>query len=102
MKHICPLCGYDGLKEAAYYADPSTDAIGSEIMCPCCAFQFGYHDDNLRITFAEWRGQWIAEGMQWRCDNKPKHYNPVVQLERVDTMLVRYRWWEDPKWQGPT
>ena len=44
MKHICPICGYKGLDEQAYY-DLSKFDGGSFEICECCRFQFGVDDD---------------------------------------------------------
>lgn len=44
MKYSCPVCGYKGLDEPAYY-DFKKLAGGSFEICECCRFQFGLDDD---------------------------------------------------------
>lgn len=41
-KYTCPVCGFDGLKEAPYgpNQEPSYE------ICPNCGFEFGFDDRN--------------------------------------------------------
>lgn len=39
-KYICPVCGFDGLKEAPYGPDKEP----SYEICPNCGVEFGFDD----------------------------------------------------------
>ena len=41
-KYTCPVCAFDGLKEAPYgpHQEPSYE------ICPNCGFEFGFDDRN--------------------------------------------------------
>ena len=76
--HICPVCGYDELKEP-----PRNRTGGASLeICPSCAFQFGVTDDDKGLTYDEYRQQWIEKGMKWASKGrKPrKDWNPQTQL----------------------
>ena len=77
MKYICPVCGYTGLSEPAYYNGSSSDEF-----CECCGFQFGWTDDDLGYTFADWRKKWVDGGMKWSITTikSPPNWNPRKQL----------------------
>ena len=57
-KHICPVCGFDGLKEAPFgpHHEPSYE------ICPRCGFEFGFDGGNDPAVFAEFRQRWIKNG----------------------------------------
>lgn len=95
MAHYrCPVCGHKNLERPAYNGGPEVGAA-SEQICGCCYFHYGYDDDAAGHTFADWRNQWIAEGMPWRStQKKPRNYSPTEQLKHVDMNVVRKRWWE--------
>jgi hypothetical protein len=57
-KHICPVCGFDGLKEAAF--SPSHEP--SYEICPRCGFEFGFDGGNDTAIFTEFRERWIKNG----------------------------------------
>jgi hypothetical protein len=57
-KNICPVCGFDGLKEAAF--SPSNEP--SHEICPCCGFEFGFDGENDPAVLAEFRQRWIKNG----------------------------------------
>ncbi len=79
--YTCPICGYGELEMPAY-----TDyGASNNELCLSCGFEFGFHDDSEGITVEQWREEWIAEGMPWRCDeeDKPEHWNPKAQLFRI-------------------
>lgn len=40
MMYTCPVCNYNELDEPPY----NTHGYGSDEICPCCVFQFGYDD----------------------------------------------------------
>jgi len=44
LKYTCPVCGFNGLKEAPYgpNQEPSYE------ICPNCGFEFGFDDRNDR------------------------------------------------------
>lgn len=58
MPYTCPVCGFNGLDEPPY----SPDGHGLFEICPSCGFQFGVTDDDLGISFREWRESWVAAG----------------------------------------
>ncbi len=57
-KHICPVCGFDGLKEAAF----SPNDEPSYEICPRCGFEPGYHGGNDAEIFKKFRQRWIENG----------------------------------------
>lgn len=79
MKHLCPVCGYDGLNEPPY------DIHGSASfeICPCCGTEFGYQDAT--VSHAILRQRWIDGGMHWSSDFgfPPEGWNPVEQLRKA-------------------
>jgi hypothetical protein len=81
-KHICPVCGFDGLKESPYGkgGEPSYE------VCPCCGFEFGFNrDENYRL----FRQKWIENGANWFiADKKPKRWDLRRQLENIDDMEI--------------
>ncbi|MFD4785078.1 hypothetical protein ACFWNH_29070 [Rhodococcus qingshengii] len=79
MTYTCPICGYPGLTERPYYND-DTDA--SLQYCPCCRFQFGWHDHDKGYTHTMWRQHWIDSGMPWshQLIPAPSGWDPVAQL----------------------
>jgi rubredoxin len=60
-KHICPVCGFDGLKEEAF--SPSNGP--SYEVCPRCGFEFGYDGGNDPAIFKEYHQRWIKNGSKW-------------------------------------
>jgi len=54
-KHICPVCAFDGLKEAAFgpHNEPSYE------ICPRCGFEPGFDGGNDPEIFKEFRQRWI-------------------------------------------
>lgn len=82
MKHICPVCGFDGLREEAYDAN----GYGSLEICVCCGFQFGYDDyPDKKIGIEQWRVNWIQEGCLWfsSTTHPPIGWSAKKQLRRV-------------------
>jgi hypothetical protein len=63
----------------------SASGGGSYEICPCCSFEFGYHDDAQGFSYEEWRRLWIAEGMPWSWPShgSPPDWDPVEQLRRA-------------------
>ena len=77
--HRCPVCGYPGLME-----EPRSPSGGpSYEICPSCGFEFGVTDDDLGLTYEEWRRRWIASGMRWDSGDiepPPEGWDPRQQL----------------------
>jgi hypothetical protein len=90
-KNICPVCGYDELREPAY----DEDGGGNFEYCDSCRFHFGYHDRGYGIEepethkiHQEWREKWIKDGMPWRDeDEKPFNWNPINQLRNIGIII---------------
>ena len=82
MNDTCPVCGFADLHEPPY----SPSGHGLFEICPSCGFQFGVTDDDLGISFHEWREQWIARGMRWSSKGKmtPLGWNPGEQLHQLE------------------
>lgn len=59
MKNLCPVCGYDELKQP-----PTFDMI-----CPCCGTQFGY--DDFAVSHEDIRGAWLQSGAAWFSHKTP-------------------------------
>jgi hypothetical protein len=80
-RYQCPVCGYPCLEEPARFEDgyPSWE------ICPSCGFEFGYDDDEAGHSYADWRQQWIADGMPWRLRSyrKPPGWDPQAQLRAL-------------------
>jgi rRNA maturation protein Nop10 len=81
MTYTCPVCGFDDLKEPPY----SREGHGLFEICPSCGFQFGVTDDDLGISFREWRESWVAKGMPWSSIGiaAPARWNPREQLQKL-------------------
>lgn len=71
MKHICPVCEFDGLYEEPY----SEIGGGSYEICPSCGFQFGYDDfPDKEDLITKWRDNWIKNGKPWYSKYRaPEH-----------------------------
>jgi hypothetical protein len=82
MPYVCPVCGFPGLDDPPR---SSVTGAGSDEICPSCGFQFGYHDDDRRISYQEWRKKWIAEGMKWDkgSSTPPQGWDPAEQLKSI-------------------
>jgi hypothetical protein len=76
----CPVCGYPSLIE-----NPRTKAGGGSYeICPSCGFQFGVSDDDLGLSYSEWRKKWRAGGMKWSSTMKPpRNWNAEANLARI-------------------
>lgn len=60
--NVCPVCKYDDLFEQPY----NEKGVGSDEICPCCGFQFGYDDyPNKSEAYLKWRRDWINNGCKW-------------------------------------
>lgn len=79
---ICPICG-----SPDQFDEPRSSREGepSYEFCPCCLFQFGFHDDDQGFGYSEWRGRWISRGMPYGAegDRPPSEWNPTAQLLSV-------------------
>lgn len=79
--HMCPVCGYSGLKE-----NPRSRAVsGSVEICPCCNFEFGVTDGDMGINYNAHREEWISQGMPWSSTSRkePKSWEPGSQLANL-------------------
>ncbi len=79
LNWICPICGAsDQIDEPRSI----TDGDPSFEHCPCCLFQFGFHDDSEGYSYSEWRGHWISQGMHYglKGEPQPAEWNPTSQL----------------------
>lgn len=82
MEYTCPVCNYKGLYEAPY----NTDGYGSDEICPCCGFQFGYDDYPNKIEGQKkWRLNWINSGYPWFSKSRlaPNGWDGKKQLENL-------------------
>ena len=76
----CPVCGYLGL------VDPprSKEGYASYEICPSCGFEFGVTDDDLHVSYEQWRTEWIANGMAWWSRApQPATWDPRRQLREL-------------------
>ena len=79
-KHMCPVCGFDGLQEPPY---DEHNAPSYEI-CPCCGFEFGFDEAFSQDTFDSFRQKWLKSGAQWFTPElKPKTWDLKKQLSRL-------------------
>lgn len=95
-KYICPICGYDKLKN-----NPTQDSYE---ICPCCGYEFGsfeYNKEDISKYFPKFqenpevfsfiRNQWIGNNFTWWSKNtqKPKNWNPISQLNNLQNYLFK-------------
>lgn len=81
VTYKCPVCGFPGLTEPP--RSPRTGGASYEI-CPSCGFQFGVTDDDLGLSYAAWRQQWVERGMPWDSGDlepPPEGWVPAAQLK---------------------
>ena len=79
-KFICPVCGFDQLKEPAY----GQDGEPSYQICPCCGFEFGFDDGTKSETFISYREKWIKTGALWFNQKlRPQNWSIDAQLENI-------------------
>lgn len=76
---ICLVCGYNELEE------PPIDEYGYKtfIVCPCCGFEFGFHDDDQGYTYEGYLKEWIQNGEKWAYLPKPEDFDLQKQLENI-------------------
>jgi len=84
-KFICPVCGFEGLKEPPYTEnnEPSFE------ICPCCGFEFGFNnkeDIDLEKNHQAYRENWIRNGAKWFL---PQFMPKDWQLEKQLTNIIR-------------
>jgi predicted RNA-binding Zn-ribbon protein involved in translation (DUF1610 family) len=82
-RHRCPVCGYPDLEEP-----PRSSVTGgaSYEICPSCGFQFGVTDDDLCVSYEEWRRRWVERGMPWDSAGirpQPQGWDPPRQLQSL-------------------
>jgi hypothetical protein len=79
-KNICPVCGFDGLSEAAF----DEHGMPSYEVCPCCGFEFGFDSQNDPVAFGRYRATWLKSGASWFLKKrKPKRWNKLRQLKNL-------------------
>lgn len=105
--YICPVCGYDKLKQSP--------AESYEI-CPCCGYEFGtceyycnsnypvdvgcefnYKEDEKFYSYV--RELWVKQGCKWYHKEKmPRNWNIKKQLlntglseSEIDKLLENYK-----------
>ena len=81
--HLCPVCGYPGLKEPPRSL---RTGAGSYEICPSCGFEFGVTDDDEGFSYDEWRQAWVDRRMPWDSQAIrpiPEGWDPVQQLRRL-------------------
>lgn len=94
-RYTCPVCYYPALDEAPYTWCKMENGnyiwAPSYEYCPCCGFQFGYHDyPDIKEGQDRWRQQWILNGgishvsPKW---NLNKHL--IAALCRVLSMIIK-------------
>ena len=81
VKHLCPCCGFPGLREAPR----SASGGASYEICPSCGFQFGVSDDDQGYSYARWRALWIKVGCIWASQGikAPRGWNANDQLDKL-------------------
>jgi len=80
-RYICPVCGFDGLKDPPYNKsnEPSYE------ICPCCGFEFGFNGTDNQIAFTDFRQRWISSGAHWFMQKlKPKEWDLKKQLNNLN------------------
>ena len=87
---ICPICGYMGL-EGMPYSEENGIFYGNHIICSCCGFQFGFHDDpreQRQNLMKKWQFNWIKSGCKWWSPNPlPMDWNPGEQLKNINIFI---------------
>jgi hypothetical protein len=81
VTHTCPVCGFNDLNEPPY----SRDGHGLFEICPSCGFQFGVTDDDLGMSFREWRESWVAKGMPWSSKGRTAAMESPGTTSKADT-----------------
>lgn len=82
-KNICPVCGFDELKEPPY----SKEKEPSYEICPCCGFEFGFDDDYSDRILSLFRQKWIEAGAKWFiAHKKPQDWDLNKQLQNLDNI----------------
>ncbi|MFC1709136.1 hypothetical protein ACFL2J_03640 [Candidatus Omnitrophota bacterium] len=79
-KYICPICGFNGLKESPYSKanEPSYE------ICPCCGFEFGFDRGESVKEYQSFRRKWIEGGANWLVlDRKPEDWDLNRQLDNI-------------------
>lgn len=78
-KYICPVCGFDGLKEPPFGVNNEP----SHEICPCCGFEFGFDEDGA-AGFNIFRLHWIENGTKWFTSaRRPKNWDVEKQLKNL-------------------
>jgi hypothetical protein len=82
-KYICPVCGFDGLKEPPY----SQENEPSYEICPCCGFEFGFSGENDVEVFTAFRNHWLERGAKWFMQkHRPANWDMQKQLDNLNKL----------------
>ncbi|WP_040214192.1 hypothetical protein [Clostridium polynesiense] len=82
--YICPVCGYDKLREEPY----DNDGNPSYEICNCCGFEFGYDDSSEGRNFETYRKRWIEKGASWfNLKARPVEWDLEKQLININTNI---------------
>ncbi len=85
--HICPICGFSSLEEAAY----SLEGDESFEMCPSCGCEFGY--DDFGKTHRELRKAWIERSVPWSSSSPaPENWDAEKQLKSLASLPMEQAW----------
>lgn len=83
--YLCLICGYNQLPDPLYRKDGIPDISP---ICPYCAFQPGYDDEELGLTIKEYRENWLREGATWfDPKKKPKQWDLKQQLTSINVTV---------------
>lgn len=84
--HFCPICGFELRK----HRPPYTSGTPSFDTCPCCRFEYGFHDLVKGESFESWRSRWIGAGARWPEDKivaEPRGWDAAKQLLNIQVVL---------------
>lgn len=85
--HICPICGFASLEQAAY----SLEGDESFEMCPSCGCEFGYDDSGK--THRELRKAWIERAVPWSSSSPaPENWDAERQLKNLASLAMEQAW----------
>jgi hypothetical protein len=108
LQHLCPVCGYPGLRDAPHHSDD--EGSFSYEICPCCGFEFGFTDVAEGIMPAAYRGVWVRQGMKWYSSSSPcpPDWDGITQVMSIpedvvqsyNKRLLSHSPWQNPEFVG--